>query len=125
MLGILFLPPNSFVCSTAARAADKLAATLSFANGTGRNMPRSVSVLTHLMLKEPVFEGLVSRVAASPFKEQLVLLQEDITRRCTQTPKPSNKLSSIWGPCASNRHPSHHVRSAEDTEKPRLCPVHT
>lgn len=32
------------------------------------------------MLKEPVFKGLVSRIAASPFKEQLVLLQEDSTR---------------------------------------------
>lgn len=101
MLGILFLAPNSFIRSTAARAADKLAATLSFANGTGRNIPRSVSVLTHLMLKEPVFKGLVSGVAASPFKEQLVLLQEDITGGCTQTPKAS-KLSSIWGPCASD-----------------------
>lgn len=41
------------------------------------------------MLKEPVFKGLVSRVAASPFKQQLVLLQEDITRENTQSPPSS------------------------------------
>lgn len=72
------------------------------------------------MLKEPVFKGLVSRVAASPFKQQLVLLQEDITRGCTQTPVPS---AARLGPVHQTPQPQRHQQR---TEKPEvICPEST
>lgn len=120
-LAFFSFPQTLFIHSTADRAADKLAATLSFGNGTGRHMPRSVSGLTHLMLKEPVFKGLVSRVAASPFKQQLVLLQEDITRGYTQTPPSS---AAFLGLVHQTDTPAT-MPGQQRTQKPRVCPVHT
>lgn len=77
---------------------------------------RSTSGFAHLMLKEPVFKGLVSRVAASPFKQQLVLLREDVTKRYTHT-LVTSKLSSTAEPYAPE--------TATTLGQQRACTVHT